>query len=96
MERYYGKIGPRKQCLLLNIHRLRKGLQYDVALCLPEGLAAIEHIPITSGYNLFSTNRTVLNLHARESELFYNSVKKSAEEIGMRVNDKKTQLTIKS
>ena len=57
-----------------------------------DDLMAIEHLPLTEGFNIFSTARTKLFLHASESEDFFDSVKYSAEEIGMRVNDGNTQL----
>ena len=57
-----------------------------------DDIMAIEHLPITSGYNVFSTSRTKLFIHAYQSESFFNRVKSAAENIGMRVNDNKTQM----
>ena len=53
---------------------------------------AMEHIPLTSAYNIFSTERVRSVLHARGCQDFFTTVKKGATDIGMKVNDDKTQL----
>ena len=53
---------------------------------------AMEHIPVTSAYNIFSTDRVKSILHARDCQNFFTAVKENATAIGMTVNDSKTQL----
>ena len=64
----------------------------DEALKYVDDILSTEHMPITSAYNIFSTHRPEAILHARGCQTFFNTIKENASEIGMTVNDQKTQL----
>ena len=51
-----------------------------------------EHLALTGAYNIFSTNKPEAVLHAKRCQEFFVAVKKNAENVGMKVNDQKTQL----
>ena len=51
-----------------------------------------ERLALSVSQRFFSQKKPMLKLHAQECELFFNSVVKNANEIGMRVNESKTQM----
>ena len=53
---------------------------------------ASEKLFMGAGYTIYSQNKQVLQIHAQQSEDIFRRVKENAERIGMRVNDKRTQL----
>ena len=57
-----------------------------------DDFGACEKLALVNAYNIFSTSKPQSVLHAKESENFFNTVKARAERIGMRVNDRMTQI----
>ena len=51
-----------------------------------------ERIPVEKGQRLFTQKKEERLLHAVEGQVFFDTVSDNAKEIGMRVNDQKTQI----
>ena len=52
----------------------------------------IEKLALCNDYKIFSTNRPYINIQAKTSEQFFEHVRTTAAEVGLRVNQKKTQI----
>ena len=64
----------------------------NVDLKYIDDIMSLEHLAVTSAYNIFSTNKPKAIIHAQGCERFFSSTKANAEQVGMYVNDTKTQL----
>ena len=53
---------------------------------------SVEKVSLAKGYALLSQKKQELDIHATGCERFFHTVTKNAAEIGMRVNERKTQL----
>ena len=52
----------------------------------------IERLNLKTGTTISSTGRQMINLHAQNSEIFYNEIRERSGAIGMKINPQKTQL----
>ena len=57
-----------------------------------DDLIGIEKLSISHGYRLMTTKKQEVHLHERKCEDFFSTVASNGKEVGLSVNEKKTQL----